>query len=927
MRMSSPPQPKPIRIAQTQEAYMNTKSLLLGITRALGLSALLVVPWTHADAANCVWNPGVGAFDLPANWSGCADLPGPSTRSPGVGDVALIANGTAQLSNSAVTVAELELGSGGVLAVVGVSLPTVTINTALRLSGGATTTVLGTNQLRLMLPAGATTQLLASSTLGNATFLINAGAMNVGSATGTSLTLTAAASLINQAGGTITMAGGDSRLFLTGSSTLLNEPGGTLNVVGNAVLGKPVAAGFGFVVVTNTGNFNVTGPGTLTLPNGGDGSVTLRQYGQMTVSNTSVVCPSAQCGVLFARDSNFPTTESRIHLVNATLDLGGASTILTAPAGTILSGTGTLNAAISLTGRLQPGAVDGPPYGTLSVSGNLQIGLDGRLEIDLGGTALGTYDRVTSSAALSVGSQFAVDGGGVLALNLAPGFTPAMGVAVPVIGYSTFGLDRGFNLIEANYALNFATRFDANAMSVFPAPRIALIDTSLIEGNSGESVMTFELRLSEPSTQTVTARLNTSISGTAFTGEYSSFALDGSAFFNQPNPVVTFAPGQTLRTVRTKISGDFLAEADEDFLLELGRPNLSNAAFGNGIRGHLSMVGTILTDDLPAGARYVLAAQLASSAGVRRYSSGGVFFDTWPTDSTQPSLPNTGTCFAPNGDVMVTRIYGLFDGPILFSRNGAARLRAFAGGSGVRFNNHESCVFTSAGDVYIGQAGSLQSTDAQVPILKFSATGVLLDRFVIPTGDRGTDWIELSSDQCTLYYTSEDAVVRRYNLCTRTPLPALISSLVPPCYALRLRANGELMVACRDNVYRITPAGAIAQTYTRLSLGETNLNGVFALNLDPDVTSFWTAGLLSGNVYRVDVQSGAVLTTFNGGANGVAGLAIYGELSESLLFRDGFEVGLNFVKSAVLMLEPADDAGATFPNYRPYEFINDGRHD
>jgi hypothetical protein len=62
------------------------------------------------------------------------------------------------------------------------------------------------------------------------------------------------------------------------------------------------------------------------------------------------------------------------------------------------------------------------------------------------------------------------------------------------------------------------------------------------------------------------------------------------------------------------------------------------------------------------------------------------------------------------------------------------------------------------------------------------------------------------------------------------------------------------------------------------------------MNLDPDGTSFWTAGLLSGNVYHIDIASGAVLGSFNSGAGGVAGLLVYDELHDDTIFADGLEM-------------------------------------
>ena len=72
--------------------------------RRLGL--LLCVLAGNAGAATCQWNAASGAWTTPANWTGCADMPGPSTRSPGATDIAVIANGIAQLGVSQ-TVAEL----------------------------------------------------------------------------------------------------------------------------------------------------------------------------------------------------------------------------------------------------------------------------------------------------------------------------------------------------------------------------------------------------------------------------------------------------------------------------------------------------------------------------------------------------------------------------------------------------------------------------------------------------------------------------------------------------------------------------------------------------------------------------------------------------------------------------------------------------
>jgi hypothetical protein len=214
-----------------------------------------------------------------------------------------------------------------------------------------------------------------------------------------------------------------------------------------------------------------------------------------------------------------------------------------------------------------------------------------------------------------------------------------------------------------------------------------------------------------------------------------------------------------------------------------------------------------------------------------------------------------------------------------------------------------------------------------VPIRKFDQYGNLLETFVVPTGSRGTDWIDLAGDQCTIYYTSEDTSVRRYNVCTHTALPVFATGLTGPyCYALRLRPNRELMVACQEAVHRLSAQGVNLHTYPRADIGEIDANGLFAMNLDPDGTSFWTAGFSSGNVFHVDIESGAVLGSFNSGSSGVGGLAVYDELHDDTIFLDGFEAppppapivfGASLTAAAESETEFEPDLGADMPPFVP----------
>jgi len=139
----------------------------------------------------------------------------------------------------------------------------------------------------------------------------------------------------------------------------------------------------------------------------------------------------------------------------------------------------------------------------------------------------------------------------------------------------------------------------------------------------------------------------------------------------------------------------------------------------------------------------------------------------------------------------------------------------------------------------------------------------------------GSDWIDLAADQCTLYYTSEGNTIYRYNVCTGTQLAPFASGFTnDDCFALRIRPNGEVLVACTNEIYRLSAAGVVIQSYTA-----PDATLLFALNLDPDNTSFWTADLLTGEIYRFNIDTGALLTEFQGPAGGVSGLAVFGEIT------------------------------------------------
>lgn len=187
----------------------------------------------------------------------------------------------------------------------------------------------------------------------------------------------------------------------------------------------------------------------------------------------------------------------------------------------------------------------------------------------------------------------------------------------------------------------------------------------------------------------------------------------------------------------------------------------------------------------------------------------------------------------------------------------------------------ESIVFDANGDFYVGHAGG--NFDVQ----KYDAAGNYLQNFDVAIENVGSDWIDLAIDQRTLFYTSEGRRIFRYDLqndvqlADFTTLPgtgeAFALRLLPP-----FDGSGGLIVADRSEVRRLDGSGSVVQTYD--APGEDNW---FAMNLDPDDTSFWAGDFGTDNFYKFDITTGAILVgPINTGVGGnLFGLCVIGEVT------------------------------------------------
>jgi hypothetical protein len=111
-------------------------------------------------------------------------------------------------------------------------------------------------------------------------------------------------------------------------------------------------------------------------------------------------------------------------------------------------------------------------------------------------------------------------------------------------------------------------------------PVLRITDASKAEGNSGTTPFTFTVTLSPASAGPVTVKYATA-NGTA---------LAGSDYAAVPATLLTFAPGQTSKTVTVNVMGNTTVEPNETFAVNLSAASGATIFDGQG-------VGTILNDD------------------------------------------------------------------------------------------------------------------------------------------------------------------------------------------------------------------------------------------------------------------------------------------------------------------------------------------
>ncbi len=164
----------------------------------------------------------------------------------------------------------------------------------------------------------------------------------------------------------------------------------------------------------------------------------------------------------------------------------------------------------------------------------------------------------------------------------------------------------------------------------------------------------------------------------------------------------------------------------------------------------------------------------------------------------------------------------------------------------------ESIVFDFSGNAYVGGPNG--------DLVKISPARTILDHYELDREFRdGPDWIDLCSDQRTIYYTSEGSRIKRYDVVTRTQLPdfADLTLNTQRIFAVRVLADCSVLAVTGENViFRVNPSGVIQSTYV-----PSNPVGCFSVAISPDANSFFAGGLAlyipyyQFNINNTDVES------------------------------------------------------------------------
>jgi hypothetical protein len=356
----------------------------------------------------------------------------------------------------------------------------------------------------------------------------------------------------------------------TNTTTLVSRAGGAAGAKGNEVSITPEISGDGRYVTFNSFANNLD-PAAI-LP--GTSEIYVRDLQQNTTNLVSRAAGAAGATASGARpaisaDGRFVAFDSRA----TNLSPDDADGNLDVYRRDVL-GTAAQGARISINDVSQAEGDAGQTEFRFTVS------------LDQAQSAPVTVGFSTANGTATAPSDYAAANGTV---TFAPGETGKT-VTVQVSGDTMIEPDETFTVSLAN-GVGGATITDTQAtgmivnddQTVIEQPaQISINDASLVEGNTGQTAFLFVVTLDRPHSGPVTVDYTTGDGTATAPGDY--IAISGT---------LTFAPGESAKTVTVQVDGDTTVEPDETFTVNLA------SATGNATIADAQAVGTIVNDDQP----------------------------------------------------------------------------------------------------------------------------------------------------------------------------------------------------------------------------------------------------------------------------------------------------------------------------------------
>ncbi|HUQ31150.1 MAG TPA: tandem-95 repeat protein, partial [Pyrinomonadaceae bacterium] len=191
-------------------------------------------------------------------------------------------------------------------------------------------------------------------------------------------------------------------------------------------------------------------------------------------------------------------------------------------------------------------------------------------------------DYATSNGTATAGQDYTAASG---QLTFDPGVTTQT-FNVPITNDTIDENDETVNLTLSNVTGSSSLGAQTTAVLTItdndPTPTLSITDATVTEGNSGTVNATFTVSLSAASGLPVSVNYQTADGTATAPSDYTAI----------PSTALNFAPGETTKTVTVLVKGDTLAEADENFFVNLSGAVNASIADNQG-------QGNIVSDDTP----------------------------------------------------------------------------------------------------------------------------------------------------------------------------------------------------------------------------------------------------------------------------------------------------------------------------------------